>query len=403
MPNLGRKWLQRAILRKSCDDFNEIKLISPQPQDSDSHFSVEETNKETKYKHKLVSNSVNWTIKSLFLGLLYTKLVFAFVLLGFPILADASITSFFSSIFSGENIRKETLLSETNSQNLSILQAVPNSDPNASKGGGDIIVVGNEALLSETGPSGTTVDIEEGNSGGIISEYVVQRGDSISSIANMFNVSPNTIQWANDIKNGTYIKEGQTLIILPISGIKYTVKSGDNLKNIVSKYKGDLDEVIQYNNLNTDSSLSVGETIIIPNGLIESSAISSKTSNLKKGSSNPSYTGYYIRPIDGGRKSQGIHGYNGVDIATSVGTPILASASGNVILSKGSGWNGGYGIYVVIEHPNKTQTLYAHMVKNISYQGQYVAQGQIIGYVGSTGRSTGPHLHFEVRGAKNPF
>lgn len=317
-------------------------------------------------------------------------------------MADASITSFFSSIFSGENDKKETLLAETNSQNISILQAVPNSDPNAAKGGGDIIIVGDEALLSEMGPSGTTADIEEGISDGIISAYIVQKNDSISSIAKMFNVSVSTIEWANDLEKGEYIKEGQTLIILPISGVKYTIKSGDSLKSIVSKYKGDLEEVVQYNNLNTDSPLSVGETIIIPNGRVESSASSPKSSNLKKGST-PSYAGYYIRPIDGGRKSQGIHGYNGVDIAAPVGTPIFASASGTVIISKGYGWNGGYGIYVVISHPNKTQTLYAHMVNNISHQGQYVKQGQIIGYVGSTGRSTGPHLHFEVRGAKNPF
>lgn len=318
-------------------------------------------------------------------------------------MADASIASFFSSIFGDENTEKEMLLAETNSQNMSLLQAVPNSDPNAAKGGGDITIVGDEALLSETGPSGTTADIEEGSSDGMISTYVVQIGDSISSIAKMFNVSISTIEWANDIKSGSYIKEGQNLIILPISGVKYTVKSGDNLKSIVLKYKGDIEEVVQYNNLNIDSPLSIGDVIIIPNGRVESTVGSSKGSSKTKGANSPSYVGYYIRPIDGGRKSQGVHGYNGIDIASPIGTPIFASASGNVIISKHYGWNGGYGIYTVIEHPNKTQTLYAHMVKNASYQGQYVKQGQIIGYVGSTGRSTGPHLHFEVRGAKNPF
>ena len=109
-----------------------------------------------------------------------------------------------------------------------------------------------------------------------------------------------------------------------------------------------------------------------------------------------------MRPVTGPR-SQGIHGYNGVDIAGSCGGQIRAAAAGTVIVSKGYGWNGGYGIYVVITHANGTQTLYAHNATNWVISGQYVAQGQIIGTVGSTGRSTGCHVHFEVRGAKNPF
>ncbi|MBM2818053.1 MAG: peptidase family protein [Parcubacteria group bacterium] len=319
-------------------------------------------------------------------------------------MAEASFISFLSNIFSDEDTKQEVLLAETNSQNMSLLQSVPNSDPNAAKGGGDITIVGDEALLSETGPSGTVADIEEGSPDGIISTYIVQKGDSISTIAKMFNVSVNTIAWANDIKSGSYIKEGQTLIILPISGIKYTVKLGDSLKKIVEKYKGELEEVLQYNDLSADSPLAVGDTIIIPNGKIESVAASVKSSNPKvRGANSPSYAGYYIRPIEGGRKSQGIHGYNAVDLAAPTGTLIYASAPGKIIISKNYGWNGGYGQYVVMEHPNKTQTVYGHMSKNITYQGQYVERGQVIGYVGSTGRSTGPHVHFEIRGAKNPF
>jgi murein DD-endopeptidase MepM/ murein hydrolase activator NlpD len=102
-------------------------------------------------------------------------------------------------------------------------------------------------------------------------------------------------------------------------------------------------------------------------------------------------------------RTQGIHGYNGVDLAAGVGTPILAAAGGEVIVAKGSGWNGGYGNYVVIKHPNGTQTLYAHMSSTAISSGAQVSGGEVIGYVGNTGRSTGSHLHFEVRGAKNPF
>lgn len=331
--------------------------------------------------------------------------IFGLMLLGLPAVADASAISFFSDIFNGENTKQEVLI-ETNSQNMALLQSVPNSDPNPSKGGGDIMIVGDEALLSETGPSGTIADIEEGrdDSIGMISNYVVQKGDTISFIAKMFGVSVSTIEWANDIKKGHYIQEGDNLIILPISGVRYTIKSGDNLKKVVAKYKGDIDEVLQYNNLKQDSLLAVGDTVIIPNGRVEVESVAGSVKSSKtRGLNGPYYEGYYTRPLEGGRKSQGIHGWNGVDIAAPIGTPIFAAASGRVIISKNYGWNGGYGNYIVLEHPNKTQTVYGHMVKTVSEQGEYVNQGQIIGYVGSTGRSTGPHLHFEVRGAKNPF
>lgn len=81
----------------------------------------------------------------------------------------------------------------------------------------------------------------------------------------------------------------------------------------------------------------------------------------------------------------------------------MAAADGVVIVSKNTGWNGGYGTYVVIAHDNGTQTLYAHMSRTIVYVGQRVKKGQMIGNLGSTGKSTGPHVHFEIRGAVNPF
>src|SRR5690606_1590516 len=101
--------------------------------------------------------------------------------------------------------------------------------------------------------------------------------------------------------------------------------------------------------------------------------------------------------------TQGLHGYNGIDLGAPVGTGVYASAGGSVILAKSSGWNGGYGNYIIISHDNGTQTLYSHLSSvNVSL-GQRVSQGDLIGAVGSTGKSTGPHLHFEVRGASNPL
>src|SRR6185503_16107771 len=106
----------------------------------------------------------------------------------------------------------------------------------------------------------------------------------------------------------------------------------------------------------------------------------------------------------GGIKTQGIHGHNGVDLASSYGSDILASAEGEVIISKNSGWNGGYGSYIVIKHGNGTQTLYGHLSATTVSVGDHVTQGQLIGKMGHSGQvtgHTGTHLHFEIRGARN--
>jgi len=306
-----------------------------------------------------------------------------------------------ASIFTGSMVAPVEM-SLFNSQTIPLLRAAQNYDPNPSKGGGDIIIVDGSALLSEAGPSGTMANIEDQPVSDQISIYVVREGDSLSQIASMFNVSTNTIIWANDIKRGSHIQSGQTLVILPITGVRYTVISGDTLRSITKKYQGDLDEIVAYNDIDADIKLSVGQVVIIPDGEIAAPKYTGSTS-IARGTSGPSYKGYYINPLPGGTKTQRLHGYNAVDIGAPSGTPIIASASGTVIISKSSGWNGGYGKYIVIKHNNGTQTLYSHNSQNISYPGQKVIQGQVIGYVGLTGKSTGPHVHFEIRGAYNPF
>ena len=317
-----------------------------------------------------------------------------------PLTAQAGFFTYVIDLLRGE----EALFvskTELNSQNVPLLQAALNHDPNPSKGGGGITIVADSALLPDAGPSGTLANIQEGLGSDQISVYVVREGDSLSQIAQMFNVSVNTIIWSNDIKRGSLITPGQTLAILPITGVKHTVAKGDTVASIVKKYKGNLEEVLRYNDLREGATLAVGTTVVVPDGKIETPVYSS-AGTVVRGSGGPSYSGYYLRPVAGVR-TQGLHGYNGIDIGAPVGTPIVAAASGSVIISRNSGWNGGYGKYVVIKHDNGTQTLYSHMSNAIVPQGSFVQKGQVIGYVGSTGKSTGPHLHFEVRGAKNPF
>lgn len=286
-----------------------------------------------------------------------------------------------------------------------VLTAAVHVDPNPAKGGGDITVVDEVALLAEVGPEGTLADIEDSEtSSNQISLYVVRKGDTLTGIAKMFEVSTNTVLWANDLKSAKDIHPGDQLVILPISGVRHTVKKGETLAKIIKLYKGDLDEVLAYNGWDAGHTVAVGDVVIVPHG-VESAPVrvgSTATSPLR-GASGPEIAGYFMRPLIGGRKTQGLHGYNGIDIGTPVGTPIMASANGTVTVARNYGYNGGYGQYIVISHPNGTQTVYGHLSAVIVSQGQTVVQGQVIGYSGNTGKSTGAHLHFEIRGAKNPF
>lgn len=340
-----------------------------------------------------------------------------------PILASASI---FSSLLNGSAVTSSASGAASNSQRMSLLAPAVNLDPSPAVGGGGISMVNGSALLAQEGPSGTAADIENLPTNQQISVYTVRPGDTLSSIAGMFDVSVNTILGANDIPNGV-IQPGQTLVILPITGIQHTVIAGETLSSLAKKYNSDAHGIAVYNGLADGQALTVGDVLVIPNGELSTAATtkpsaskssSGKTSNKQKikniasgkttepylGGSGPALAGYFQWPVAGGVITQGLHGWNGVDIGAPKGTSIYAAAGGTVIVANGGGgWNGGYGSYVVIQHSNGTQTLYAHMSKVLVHAGDSVDQGDTIGKVGSTGESTGSHLHFEVRGALNPF
>lgn len=312
---------------------------------------------------------------------------------------SASAVGSFLSPFRKAEAQTLSAGASPNLQTILLPRAVMNVDPALARGGGDVLIDGS-AVVAQEGPSGAGADIVYPKNSAI-SIYVVRDGDTLSEIATMFGVSVNTIVWANDLQRGSALKVGQTLVILPVSGVKHTVKKGDTLTSIAKRYNGDADDIKSFNAIET---LVVGAEIIIPDGELTAAAPTTRPATVSGSSSAAEYTGYYLRPITGGRKTQGIHGYNGVDLAAPAGTPILAAASGEVIVSRQGGWNGGYGNYIVIRHDNGAQTLYAHNLSNIVGIGQRVVQGQVIGYVGSTGRSTGAHVHFEIRGGpRNPF
>lgn len=325
--------------------------------------------------------------------------------------AEAGFFSSIFSFFSGGFELREISQSEYPIEDQILLPLLGSIMPQGGMGGGDLpnelyiplSVTQDSALVAIQNPAGTLPSLEQH---GNIVLYTVQKGDTPSAIAKKFGVSVNTLLWANEVKSAGALKVGDELLILPISGVQYTVKKGDTIDSIAKKFKGDPLEIISFNGLAINESISVGQTLIIPDG-----ELSAPASPASPGSSFvpsrfaglPVFDGYYIRPIIGGRKSQGIHGYNGVDLAQKCGEPVLASASGAVIRARSEGWNYGYGQHIILSHPNQTQTLYAHLSRVFVSGGESVTQGAVIGFVGSTGKSTGCHVHFEVRGAKNPF
>lgn len=327
----------------------------------------------------------------------------------YPDRVYASVGSFFSGLFSASanELDDTNMDNQKNSQNMSLAEAVVML-PSSSNKSEDLTIVDDSAIETFSGPSGTALQVSEKEVSDIVSIYIVREGDNISTIAQMFNVSAKTILWANNIKDAKGIKAGMELVILPISGVKHIVKKGDTLKSIANRYKGDVDEIKDFNHINSDTELKVGAEVIIPDGEEPQVVTTTKNTNTKSSGSAPKvYSGMFIKPA-AGIKTQGLHGKfsTAIDIGNKLGTPVYAAASGKVITARMGGWNGGYGNYIVIQHSNGLQSLYAHLNSIIVSAGQNVSQGDQIATMGSTGRSTGNHLHFEILGGArnwNPF
>lgn len=234
-----------------------------------------------------------------------------------------------------------------------------------------------------------------------IKTYTVRSGDTAETIAAAHGINTHTLLWANDLKETSIIRPGQELTILPINGVRIQTKSGDTIGGLAKKYSADPGEIIAYNTLPADGSFKAGQHLILPGGEMPTPVVTYSYS-APKYVAEPISSGWLIMPTTGYNWGR-LHSYNAVDIANKCGTPIYAAAAGSVSLSDSVGWNGGYGKYVKISHSNGVVTLYSHFSSIIVDAGDSVKQGQLIGYMGTTGRSTGCHVHFEVRGATNPF
>ena len=242
--------------------------------------------------------------------------------------------------------------------------------------------------------------------------YAVQAGDTIEGIAARFNLQPTTLIWSNEAveKSPDSLQVGQVLNILPVNGIFYTIQINDSLTGIADKFKANISDIIasSLNSLQPDTPLQPGIQIVIPNGVKEwkqQVAIQQGNNGSTSGrastytapaASTYSAPGNYGWPAAASTISQGFWwGHRGLDIAGAIGVPVYASESGYVTYT---GWNvTGYGNMITLSHGGGFESLYGHLSEWYVDPGQYVAKGQLIAAMGSTGNSTGPHLHFEIR------
>lgn len=277
------------------------------------------------------------------------------------------------------------------------------------------------AIIALTPPDEDYISKITGSRAGVL-QYTVQAGDLLSFIASDYGVSQESIIWANNLGDADNLKLGQILRIPPISGVIHKAKSGDTAASLAKKYKADVERIIAYNHLPATGKIDAGDELVIPEGVMPQSSIPAAVA--AKGTPNaplygtaslaamakaaklfdhlPNLGDFFKLPSFGFNWGR-IHGRNGVDVANSCGTPIYAAADGTITVADGVGYNGGFGKYIKMSHPNGTETLYAHASKLLVESGQVVGKGDKIALMGTTGRSTGCHLHFEVHGAQNPL
>lgn len=232
-----------------------------------------------------------------------------------------------------------------------------------------------------------------------IIEYTVQQGDTLKSIAQNFDISLDTLLWANELTKSSKIRVDDKFIVLPVSGAIHFVKTGDTLSTIAKTYKAQVEDIIEINEITDESDIYIGDILVVPNGVPPKKTFEPVQTYLADN--------YFIFPVEG-KITQRLHWYNAVDIANKCGTPIFAAAPGVVQKAK-YGWNSGGGNVVTILHEGGVVTWYGHLLSIFVKPGEPVDIGQKIGLVGGqpgtsgAGISTGCHLHFTVIGAKNPL
>ena len=234
-----------------------------------------------------------------------------------------------------------------------------------------------------------------------VENYPVRAGDTLSGIASKFGVSVDTLKWANQSTNWLKIKAGDTVAVPPVTGIVYTVKPGDTVYSIAKKFSADSQTIADFpfNTFADDETFALvaGQTLIVPNGVMPDTASSTLpfTAVLTPDAGAVSATGSFVWPTHGRITQMYSWFHKADDIANDIGTQVVAADSG--VVTHASWDNTGYGNMIMVDHGNGYVTLYAHLSAYSVKLGDHVTRGSQIGLMGSTGHSTGPHLHFEIR------
>lgn len=236
--------------------------------------------------------------------------------------------------------------------------------------------------------------------------HEVQGGETVSEIAERYDISTNTILWENKFGPRDFIKPGQKLTILPFSGVSYQIKSGDTLEKIAKNYSVDVDEIVEYNQLASAEAISADQILILPGGtppappapVVKPRSRFTSLQDFFSPSSPADATPSYGTNLQWPTPSRRINQYfgwrhTGIDIDGGSTSPIYAADTGRV---ESVGWNGGYGLRVIINHGNGLKTNYAHISKAHVRVGDSISRGQTIATMGCTGWCTGYHVHFEV-------
>lgn len=254
------------------------------------------------------------------------------------------------------------------------------------------------AFLEETATLETALPEYRPREGVI--EYTVAPGDSLSSIGFSFGVSVDSLRYENDLFFNEGLSPGQVLKIPPISGITYTVKSGDTLERIAKKFGADSTAILEFNYL-FSTALTPGQELLIPDA-----KVFIYEGSFPSAGGVVSGSGIFSWPVLGTISRYFSSYHLGLDIAGS--SPVIASDGGTVITAGGyfkenycgfdydSGLDG-FGLRVAIDHGNGYQTVYAHLNNIFVEAGQSVVKGQEIGQTGQTGCASGVHLHFTVK------
>ncbi len=226
--------------------------------------------------------------------------------------------------------------------------------------------------------------------------YTVEKGDTLSTVAEKFGISADTIRWANNLKDDD-LAIGDILKIPPVTGIVYKVQEGDTVQSVAKKYKTDAQKIVNFPfndfaDLET-FALNVGQTLIVPDGVPQAAApIAFAPPSFLTA---PMGTGRLLWPTSGMITQYPVWYHMAFDIANPSGPGVMAADDGVVIASEFSRF--GYGNHVIVDHGGGISTLYGHLYEYYVKAGDRVSRGQVIGRMGSTGRSTGTHLHFETR------